>query len=74
MSEERTYGYDAGYKEGFRTARKTAEQMCVYSSGEELVTGHAVCSSCMRAIDPWDHFCRHCGAMITNRWKPEEDA
>ena len=35
------------------------------------MTGYAVCSACKSAIDPWDLYCRHCGAQIENPWSGE---
>ena len=31
-------------------------------------TGHCECSACGLAIDPWDKFCRHCGASMKEGW------
>lgn len=28
------------------------------------VTGHCECGNCKKAIDPWDSYCRHCGAKL----------
>lgn len=27
-------------------------------------TGHCSCGSCGDAIDPWDNYCKHCGAVL----------
>lgn len=48
-------------------AKAKARQITV-SNG---MTGHAVCSACKSAIDPWDLYCRHCGAQIENPWSGE---
>ncbi len=39
----------------------TTAAICV-SNG---VTGHCECEACGKSIDPWDDYCRHCGARIT---------
>jgi hypothetical protein len=28
------------------------------------VTGHCECGDCKGGIDPWDSYCRHCGAKL----------
>jgi uncharacterized OB-fold protein len=33
------------------------------------VTGHSACTGCGKAIDPWDEYCRHCGARLEGGWK-----
>ncbi len=43
---------------------RTAERVVV-SDG---VTGHCACSGCRKAIDPWDAYCRHCGAKLEGGW------
>ena len=40
---------------------RTTTGVCV-SNG---VTGHCECELCGKSIDPWDAYCRHCGARVT---------
>ena len=47
--------------------------MALQISVSDGTTGHAVCSRCRSAVDPWDRYGRHCGARITNRWRPEDE-
>lgn len=50
-------GYEAGYKKGRRI--QSAELRIV---GE--TTMHYECSCCGGAVDKWDRFCKHCGAIM----------
>ena len=37
----------------------------VVSDGEtDGATGYCRCGMCGESIDPWDHFCRHCGTGV----------
>ena len=45
--------------------RPTATHMIV----NQGTTGHCACTGCGAAIDPWDHYCRHCGALMEGWWK-----
>ena len=40
---------------------RTTTAVCV-SNG---ATGHCECELCGKPIDPWDGYCRHCGARVT---------
>ena len=31
------------------------------------ITGHCSCGACGSAIDPWDAFCRRCGAELSGK-------
>lgn len=48
-----------------RTYEPTKECMAVVSS--DGIIGHANCSNCNLSIDPWDNYCKHCGAHIDGR-------
>lgn len=45
-----------------------AQRVTVSNEDTDFATGHCECSVCGGAIDPWDAYCRHCGAWL------EEDA
>ena len=45
--------------------RTTATHMIV----NQGTTGHCACTGCGKAIDPWDAWCRHCGALMEGEWK-----
>lgn len=45
--------------------RPTATHMIVNHGA----TGHSACTGCGKAIDPWDSWCRHCGARLEGGWK-----
>lgn len=49
-------------------AQRTAKRVVVSNAGTDHATGHCACGACGGAIDPWDAYCRHCGAKL------EEDA
>ena len=49
-------------------AQRTAKRVIVSNADTDHATGHCECSACGGAIDPWDEWCRHCGAKL------EEDA
>ena len=49
-------------------AQRTARRVIVSNADTDHATGHCECSACGGAIDPWDAWCRHCGAKL------EEDA
>lgn len=49
-------------------AQRTAKRVVVSNAGTDYATGHCACGACGGAIDPWDAYCRHCGAKL------EEDA
>lgn len=36
----------------------------VSDESTDCATGHCECELCGKAIDPWDHYCRHCGAEV----------
>jgi hypothetical protein len=44
---------------------RTATHMIVNNG----ITGHSACTGCGKAIDPWDEWCRHCGARLEGGWK-----
>ena len=50
---------------GFSHIERTATHMIVNHG----VTGHSACTGCGKAIDPWDSFCKHCGARLEGGWK-----
>jgi hypothetical protein len=47
---------------------RTAKRVIVSNADTDHATGHCECGACGGAIDPWDAWCRHCGANL------EEDA
>lgn len=49
-------------------AKRTAKRVIVSNADTDHATGHCECGACGGAIDPWDAWCRHCGARM------EEDA
>lgn len=49
-------------------AQRPARRVVVSNSDTDHATGHCECGACGGAIDPWDAWCRHCGANL------EEDA
>jgi hypothetical protein len=49
-------------------AQRTAKRVIVSNADTDHATGHCACGACGGAIDPWDAWCRHCGANL------EEDA
>jgi hypothetical protein len=49
-------------------AQRTAKRVIVSNADTDHATGHCECGACGGAIDPWDEWCRHCGARM------EEDA
>lgn len=49
-------------------AQRTAKRVTVSNSDTDHATGHCECGACGGAIDPFDTYCRHCGASL------EEDA
>lgn len=50
-------------------ARQTSTTHAVTVSDESTdgATGHCECELCGQPIDPWDRFCRHCGAEVVDR-------
>ena len=50
------------------TLGRTAKPIIV-SNG---TTGHCECEACGKTIDPWDAYCRHCGAKIAT-WDESDD-
>lgn len=46
------------------SAHEPTGRIITKSSGMFQPTTWAICSKCRRPIDPWDKFCRHCGAKI----------
>lgn len=36
----------------------------VSDESTDCATGHCECELCGSAIDPWDKYCRHCGAEV----------
>ena len=49
-------------------AQRTAKRVVASNADTDHATGHCECGACGGAIDPWDAYCRHCGARM------EEDA
>lgn len=47
---------------------RTARRVVTSNANTDHATGHCACGACGGAIDPWDAWCRHCGANL------EEDA
>lgn len=45
-------------------AQRTAKRVVVSNSDTDHATGHCECGACGGAIDPWDKWCRHCGARM----------
>lgn len=45
-------------------AQRTAKRVVVSNSDTDHATGHCECGACGGAIDPWDAWCRHCGARM----------
>ena len=73
FSKTRAYSLDfmeSCVEEAFeaRNARPTSTTHAVTVSDEstDCATGHCECELCGQPIDPWDHFCRHCGAEVVD--------
>ena len=49
-------------------AQRTAKRVVASNANTDHATGHCECGACGGAVDPWDAWCRHCGARM------EEDA
>lgn len=45
-------------------AQRTAKRVVVSNHDTDHATGHCECGACGGAIDPWDKWCRHCGARM----------
>lgn len=45
-------------------AQRTANRVIVSNADTDHATGHCECGACGGAIDPWDKWCRHCGARM----------
>lgn len=43
---------------------RVARRVIVSNHATDCATGHCECSACGGAIDPWDAWCRHCGARL----------
>lgn len=70
-SKTRAYSLDfmeSCVEEAFEAgnARQTSTTHAVIVSDEstDCATGHCECELCGQSIDPWDRFCRHCGAKV----------
>lgn len=44
-----------------------ARRVIVSDPATDCATGHCECSGCGEPIDPWDRFCRHCGARLEDQ-------
>jgi len=71
FSKTRAYSLDfmeSCVEEAFEAgnARQTSTTHAVIVSDEstDCATGHCECELCGQSIDPWDRFCRHCGAKV----------
>ena len=38
----------------------------VSDESTDCATGHCECELCKQPIDPWDRYCRHCGAEVVD--------
>lgn len=47
-----------------RGPERTAKRVVVSNRETDHATGHCACGACGGAIDPWDAWCRHCGARM----------
>ena len=45
-------------------AQRTAKRVVASNADTDHATGHCECGACGGAIDPWDAWCRHCGARM----------
>lgn len=45
----------------------TARRVIVSDPATDCATGHCECGACGEPIDPWDRFCRHCGARLEDQ-------
>jgi len=45
-------------------AARTARRVIVSDPTTDCATGHCECGGCGGVVDPWDGFCRHCGARM----------
>jgi hypothetical protein len=43
-----------------------APRVIVSDPSTDCATGHCECGACGGAIDPWDAWCRHCGAKVVD--------
>lgn len=43
---------------------RTASPIVVSDKDTDCATGHCECSRCRNPIDPWDCYCKHCGARM----------
>ncbi len=43
---------------------RTARRVIVSDPSTDCATGHCECGGCGGGIDPWDEWCRHCGARL----------
>ena len=46
---------------------RTARRVIVADGATDCATGYCRCGSCGHAIDPWDHYCRSCGARLEDQ-------
>ncbi|MBR2683005.1 MAG: hypothetical protein IKE22_07060 [Atopobiaceae bacterium] len=44
--------------------RLTTHAIIVSDESTDCATGHCECELCGEPIDPWDKYCRHCGAEV----------
>lgn len=47
-----------------RGKRLTTHAIIVSDESTDCATGHCECELCSEPIDPWDKYCRHCGAEV----------
>ena len=45
-------------------AQRTAKRVVASNEDTDFATGYCECGACGGAIDPWDAYCRHCGAWL----------
>lgn len=71
FSKTKTYSLDfmvSCVEEAFeaRNARQTSTTHAIIVSDEstDCATGRCKCELCGKAIDPLDHYCKHCGAEV----------
>jgi len=43
---------------------RRARRVTTADPATDCATGHCECGACGQAIDPWDRFCRCCGARL----------
>ena len=55
---------DAEHERRMAGGTRTARRVIVSDPATDCATGHCECGGCGGAVDPWDAWCRHCGARM----------